>query len=57
VGTRRRAYYTGLGPGSYTFRVVASNGDDVWNEVGASLAFRVLPAWYQAYWFRVSWSC
>lgn len=52
VGTRRRAYYTGLGPGSYTFRVTASNGDGAWNEAGATLSFRVLPAWYQTFWFR-----
>ena len=52
VGTRRRAYYTGLGPGSYRFRVMASNGDGVWNETGAVLGFRVLPAWYQTLWFR-----
>jgi len=52
VGTRRRAYYTGLGPGTYRFRVTASSGDGVWNETGASLEFRVLPAWYQTAWFR-----
>ncbi|HSE53836.1 MAG TPA: two-component regulator propeller domain-containing protein, partial [Gemmatimonadales bacterium] len=52
VGTRRRAYYTGLGPGAYRFRVMASNGDGVWNETGATLSFRVLPAWYQTRWFQ-----
>jgi len=52
VGTRRRAYYTGLGPGSYRFLVSANNGEGHWNETGASWSFRVLPAWYQAGWFR-----
>jgi signal transduction histidine kinase len=52
VGTRRRAYYTGLGPGSYRFRVSANNGDRVWNDTEAVLAFRVLPAWHQTVWFR-----
>jgi signal transduction histidine kinase len=52
VGTRRRAYYTGLGPGSYTFRVTATNSDGVWNHAGAVWHFRVLPAWYQTFWFR-----
>lgn len=52
VGTRRRAYYSTLSPGTYRFRVIASNGDDVWNETGASLSFRVLPAWYQTLAFR-----
>ncbi len=52
VGTRRRAYYTDLRPGSYTFRVSANNGDGKWVETGATWSFRVLPAWYQTLWFR-----
>jgi signal transduction histidine kinase/ligand-binding sensor domain-containing protein len=54
VGTRRRAYYSTLAPGSYRFRAIASNGEGVWNETGASLRFRVLPAWYQTLWFRTA---
>jgi signal transduction histidine kinase/ligand-binding sensor domain-containing protein len=53
AGTRRQAFYTNLGPGSYTFRVIASNNDGVWNEVGASIGFTVAPAWYQTTWFRL----
>ena len=52
VGTRRRAYYNNLGPGSYHFRVIACNNDGVWNEVGSSLDFSIRPAWYQTDWFR-----
>ena len=52
VGTRRRAYYTDLGPGSYRFRVSANNGAGKWVETGATWSFRVLPAWYQTLWFR-----
>ena len=52
VGTRRRAYYSELSPGTYHFRVRASNGDGVWSETGAQWTFRVLPAWYQTLWFR-----
>ena len=51
AGTRRRAYYTDLRPGSYQFRVSANNGDG-WIESGATWSFRVLPAWYQTLWFR-----
>lgn len=47
VGSRRRAYYSSLAPGHYTFHVTASNGDGKWNDVPAVLGFRVLPAWYQ----------
>ncbi len=53
AGTRRTAYYTGLAPGSYTFRVIASNNDGVWSPSGASLRFRLLPHYYQTLWFRL----
>src|SRR5262249_26738669 len=36
VGNRRQAFYTNLPPGSYRFRVRASNNSGVWNEAGAS---------------------
>ena len=51
VGTRRRAYYTGLKPGSYRFVVSANSGDGQWTEAETAWAFRVLPAWYQTAWF------
>lgn len=54
VGTRRRAYYNGLGPGKYTFRVSARNGEGEWNEARAPLSFEVLPAWYQTMLFRIA---
>ena len=53
AGTRRQAFYTDLHPGNYTFRVMASNSDDVWNENAASLSFSVNPAFYQTSWFRL----
>ncbi|MGA3024593.1 MAG: response regulator [Bryobacteraceae bacterium] len=51
AGSRRVAYYTHLPPGAYQFRVVASNGDDVWNEQGASLGLVLKPHFYQTLWF------
>jgi len=54
AGTRRQAFYTDLRPGHYRFHVIACNNDGVWNSVGASLGFAVLPAYYQTTWFRVS---
>lgn len=53
IGTRRQAFYSNLGPGQYHFRVIAGNGDGVWNETGATLDFIVEPAWYQTTAFRV----
>lgn len=51
-GTRRQAFYSDLPPSNYRFRVIASNNDGVWNEVGATLTFSVAPAWFQTWWFR-----
>jgi signal transduction histidine kinase/ligand-binding sensor domain-containing protein len=52
VGGRRQAYYGGLGPKKYRFRVIAANESGVWNEAGAAWNFRVLPAYYQTIWFE-----
>jgi hypothetical protein len=51
VGTRRQAFYTDLGPGTYRFRVAASNNSGVWNDTGATLEFSIAPAYYQTSWF------
>jgi signal transduction histidine kinase/ligand-binding sensor domain-containing protein len=51
VGTRREAYFTDLPPGQYTFHVIASNNDGVWNETGATIHFEVPPAFIQTKWF------
>ena len=51
---RREATYTNLPPGSYRFRVKASNNSGVWNEEGAQLDFSILPAFYQTTWFRAA---
>jgi ligand-binding sensor domain-containing protein/signal transduction histidine kinase len=51
AGNRRTAYYTGLPPGSYTFRVIASNNDGIWNDTGASFRFTLKPHFYQTWWF------
>jgi signal transduction histidine kinase len=53
-GTRREAFYSDLGPGNYQFRVIASNNDGIWNNVGATLNFEIAPAWYQTISFRAS---
>jgi signal transduction histidine kinase len=51
-GSRRETFYTNLPPGSYTFHVIASNNDGVWNMTGDMLRFTIVPAWYQTRWFR-----
>jgi ligand-binding sensor domain-containing protein/signal transduction histidine kinase len=48
---RRAAFYTNLPPGRYRFEVMAANNDGVWSVTGASLALRLLPHFYQTWWF------
>lgn len=50
-GNRRYVTYTNLDPGEYTFRVIGSNNDGVWNETGSSLYLIVRPPFYKTTWF------
>ncbi|HEV8042824.1 MAG TPA: two-component regulator propeller domain-containing protein [Bryobacteraceae bacterium] len=50
----REAVYTNLGPGSYRFRLVASNSQGLWNGPETAIVLNVAPAYYQTYWFRLS---
>ena len=50
ASTERTATYTNLDPGRYTFRVIASNSDGVWNTEGATLAIIVAPRWFETGW-------
>lgn len=43
----RKASYTTVPPGHYTFRVKASNNHDVWNQKGATLNIYIAPPWYR----------
>ncbi|HYP17749.1 MAG TPA: two-component regulator propeller domain-containing protein [Opitutus sp.] len=49
----RIATYTSLPPGTYRFQVQASNSDQVWNEIGASVQVVVEPHLWQTLWFRL----
>lgn len=50
----RSVEYTNLPHGHYTFKVKGSNNDGVWNETEASLAFQVLPYFYETVWFYLA---
>jgi signal transduction histidine kinase/ligand-binding sensor domain-containing protein/DNA-binding response OmpR family regulator len=56
VGSQQSATYTNLKPGTYTFRVKASNSDNVWNDQGTSLSITVLPPWHQTYWAYLAYA-
>lgn len=53
TGTKREAHYTNLPADTYTFKVIGSNNDDIWNEEGTSIIVEVLPPIWATWWFRV----
>ena len=50
----REAVYTNLSPGSYRFRVAASNVDGAWSDSEGSISFEVAPLFWQTSWFRLA---
>jgi signal transduction histidine kinase len=44
---QRTATYATVPPGNYRFRVLACNGDGVWNETGAAVPFLIPPLWHE----------
>lgn len=51
VGNKRSATYTNLNPGTYLFKVKASNNDGVWNEQGTSVKVIITPPFWLTWWF------
>lgn len=49
----RSATYTNLDPGTYIFKIKASNNDGVWNEKGSQIKVIILPPWWMTIWFRI----
>ena len=52
VGSQRKATYTNLNPGEYTFKVKAANNDGLWNNVPATLKIIIIPPFWMTWWFR-----
>jgi ligand-binding sensor domain-containing protein/serine phosphatase RsbU (regulator of sigma subunit) len=53
-GPARTARYTNLPPGSYLFKVQASNSDGVWNRTPATLRVVIRPPFWETWWFRLA---
>ncbi len=49
-GSRHYVSYTNLDPGTYTFRVIGTNNDGIWNEKGASVLIVISPPWWRTWW-------
>jgi ligand-binding sensor domain-containing protein/anti-sigma regulatory factor (Ser/Thr protein kinase) len=54
VGDQRSVMFTNLDPGTYTFKVKASNNDGVWSKQDATLIIRVLPPWWRTWWAKLA---
>ncbi len=54
AGTDRYAAYTALPHGTYRFRVIATSGDGVANEIGDSVSFTIRPRLTERTGFRVA---
>jgi len=48
--TNRKAYFTELAPGTYVFKVKASNSDGVWDQRETELRIEILPPWWRSWW-------
>lgn len=48
----RRATYTNMKPGKYTFMVKSTNSDGVWCNNTKSIEITILPPWWETWWFR-----
>jgi len=53
AGDKRMATYTNLDPGKYTFKVMGSNNDKVWNKNATELKIKVTPPFYKSNWFVI----
>ena len=54
VTTETRTIYSALPPGKYTFKVIASNSEGIWNSKPVSFHFTIKPPFYFTWWFILS---
>ncbi len=52
VTDRADVRYRNLPPGRYRFEVTARNGYGIWSPEPATISVRVLPPWWETWWFR-----
>jgi signal transduction histidine kinase len=52
-GLRRQAFYTNLGPGTYTLRLIAANENGVLSSRGSMVKMTIAPTFTQSIWFEI----
>ncbi|MGL1888367.1 MAG: methyl-accepting chemotaxis protein [Reichenbachiella sp.] len=53
AGNERKAFYTGVAPGDYVFKVKGSNNDGIWNDVPVEVSITIIPPFWATWWFRM----
>jgi len=53
-GTLSKAFFNKIPHGTYTFKVYASNSDDVWSKEPATLIIHIQPPFWHTWWFRIT---
>ena len=51
-GTNRKATYTNISPGEYTFMVQGSNNNGIWNNEATIMKITILPPFWLTWWFK-----
>ncbi len=46
----RIATFTNLHPGKYTFHIIGSNNDGIWNRKGIKISVIIMPPWWETWW-------
>jgi signal transduction histidine kinase/ligand-binding sensor domain-containing protein/CheY-like chemotaxis protein len=54
VGNQRKATYTNLNPGEYTFKVKAANSDGLWSSTPSTIKIIIVPPFWMTPWFVIS---
>jgi len=52
ISHKTEAIYSRIPPGSYTFKIKASNSDGIWTPTPYEYDFNVLPPWWLTWWFK-----
>ena len=53
VGNQHSVSYTQVNPGTYIFRIKASNNDGLWNEEGRAITLIIRPPFWKTWWFTL----
>lgn len=52
TGTEKKVSYNNVSPGTYIFRVKASNNDGAWNEKEKTIEIIITPPFWNTWWFK-----